>query len=138
VEARVPFVIRLNMGANPTLFYYDEEQKQDLHLLVAPINKPKCYRQVYYMGEVCLNVAGIWRYGFKEPLWIMTNLEPEVGLALYAKRMKIETCFRDLKSLLHIDQVMNKSQLYPNRMLAMVLSAYAVSLLVSEAIRDVQ
>jgi hypothetical protein len=106
--------------------------------LIAPINKPKIYRQVFYMGEVCLHVTGIWRYGFKEPIWIMTNMDPEEGLALYAKRMKIEICFRDLKSLLHIDKVMNKSQLYLNKMLAMLMLAYAISLLVGEAIRDVQ
>jgi hypothetical protein len=47
----VQFVIRLNMGANPPLFYYDAEQKQRLQLLVAPINKPQIYRQVYYMGR---------------------------------------------------------------------------------------
>jgi hypothetical protein len=138
VEEGVHFVIRLNMGAHPPNFYYDAEQKQRLRLLVAPINKPQIYRQVYYMGEVCLNVVGIWRYGFNEPMWIMTNMDPEAGLALYDQRMKIEICFRDLKSLLHMDKVMNKSQLYLEKMLAMVMLAYAVSLVVGEAIRDVQ
>ena len=138
VDEDVHFVIRLNMGANPPLFYYDAARKQPLQLLVAPINQPQIYRQVYYMGEVCLNVVGIWRYGFKEPMWIITNLEPEAGLALYDQRMKIEICFRDLKSLLYIDKVMNKSQVYLNKMLAMVFLAYAITLLVGEAIRDVQ
>jgi hypothetical protein len=138
VEEGVHFVIRLNMGANPPLFYYDTEQKHPLRLLIAPINKPKIYRQVYYMGSVCLNVVGIWRYGFKEPMWIITNMEPEAGLALYDQRMKIEICFRDLKSLLHIDKVMNKSQRYLDKVLAMVMLVYAVCLMVGEAIRDVQ
>lgn len=138
VEEKVNFVIRLNMGANAPRFYYDDEQKRQLRLLIAPLNKPRIYRQVYYMGEVPLNVIGIWRFGFKEPMWIMTNMEPEDGLALYEKRMKIEICFRDLKSLLHIDKVMNKSHLYLNKMLAMVMLAYAISVVVGEAIRDVQ
>ena len=138
VDEGVRFVIRLNMGAHPALFYYDAERKQRLQLLVAPINKPQIYRQVYYMGEVCLNVIGIWRYGFSQPMWIITNMDPEAGLALYDQRMKIEICFRDLKSLLHIDKVMNKSQVYLNKMLALVMLAYAISLLVGEAIRDVQ
>jgi len=138
VDADMHFVIRLNMGANPPLFYYDAERKQRLQLLVAPLNKPQIYRQVYYMGEVCLNVIGIWRYGFSQPMWIITNMEPEAGLALYCQRMKIEICFRDLKSLLHIDKVMNKSQVYLNKMLAMVMLAYAISVVVGEAIRDVQ
>jgi hypothetical protein len=138
VEENVSFEIRLKMGAHPLHFYYDVEQKHPLRLLIAPINKSQIYRQVYYMGEVCLNVIGIWHYGFKEPMWIMTNMEPEVGFALYEQRMKIEICFRDLKSLLHIDKVMNKSQVYLNKMLAMVMLAYAISLIVGEAIRDVQ
>jgi hypothetical protein len=65
-------------------------------------------------------------------------MEPEVGLDLYYKRMKIEICFRDLKSLLHIDKVMNKSQEYLDKMLAMVMLTYAICLMVGEAIRDVQ
>lgn len=138
VDEGVHFVIRLNMGAHPPRFYYDVEQKHSLRLLIAPINKPKIYRQVYYMGEVCLNVIGIWRYGFKDPMWIMTNMDPESALALYDQRMKIEICFRDLKSLLHIDKVMNKSQEYLNKMLAMVILAYAICLVVGEAIRNVQ
>lgn len=138
VKTDVRFVIRLNLGANPPRFYYDAKQKQSLRLLIAPINKVRIYRQVYYQGEVCLNVVGIWRYGFKQPIWIMTNMEPEDGLALYEQRMKIEICFRDLKSLLHIDKVMNKSQEYLDKMLAMVMLAYAICLVVGEAIRDVQ
>lgn len=138
VEADVKFVIRLKTGSNPPKFYYDADQKRSLQLLIAPINKSQIYRKVYYMGEVCLNVIGIWRYGFKDPMWIMTNLEPEEGLALYYQRMKIEICFRDLKSLLHVDKVMFKSQIYLNKMLAMVMLAYAISVVVGEAIRDVQ
>jgi len=138
VEEGVHFVIRLHMGAHAPLFYYDAEQKHPLRLLIAPVNKPEIYRQVYYMGSVCLNVIGIWRYGFKDPMWIMTNMEPEAGLDLYDQRMKIEICFRDLKSLLHIDKIMNKSQVYLNKMLAMVMLAYAISLVMGEAIRDVQ
>jgi hypothetical protein len=137
VDADMKFVIRLKTGSNPPNFYYDADQKRSLQLLIAPINKPKIYRQVYYKGEVCLNVIGIWQYGFKSPLWIMTNLEPQSGLDLYFQRMKIEICFRDLKSLLHIDKVMFKSQVNPNKMLAMVMLAYAISLIVGEAIRDV-
>jgi hypothetical protein len=138
VEEGVHFVIRLNMRAHPPLFYYDAEQKHPLRLLIPPNSQPKTYRQVYYMGDVCLNVIGIWRYGFKDPMWIMTNMEPEAALALYDQRMKIEICFRDLKSLLHIDKVMNKSQRYLDKMLAMVMLAYAVSVVVGEAIRDAQ
>jgi hypothetical protein len=137
VNEGVHFVIRLSMRAHPPDFYYDVERKHPLRLLIAPINKPKIYRQVYYMGEVCLNVVGIWRYGFKEPMWIITNMDPEAALALYDQRMKIEICFRDLKSLLHVNKVMNKNQESLNKMLAMVMLAYAIGIVVGEAIRDV-
>jgi hypothetical protein len=138
VDSGVQFVIRLNLGSNPPKFYYDADQKRELRLAIAPINKSQSYRQVYYKGEVPLNVIGIWQYGFKQPLWIMTNLEPEVGLDLYFMRMKIEICFRDLKSLLHLDKIMNKSQTFLEKMIAMVMLAYAISLVIGEAIRDIQ
>lgn len=138
VDSGIQFVIRLNLGSNPPKFYYDSDQKRELRLAIAPINKPQIYRQVYYKGEARVNVIGIWQYGFKQPLWIMTNLEPDAGLDLYFLRMKIEICFRDLKSLLHLDKIMNKSQLLLEKMIAMVMLAYAISLVIGEAIRDVQ
>ena len=52
--------------------------------------------------------------------------------------MKIEISFRDLKSLLHMDKVMNKSQERLEKILALVMIAYTISLLIGEAIRDVQ
>jgi len=138
VESGMQFVIRLNLGSKPPKFYYDADQKRELRLAIAPINKHQIYRQVYYKGEVPLNVIGIWRHGFQRPLWVMTNLEPEAGLELYFLRMKIEICFRDLKSLLHLNKIMNKSQTLLEKMIAMVMLAYAISLVIGEAIRDVQ
>lgn len=138
VEAGVQFVVRLDLRANPPHFYYDAEQKRRLRLRIPPNGQPKAYRQVYYMGQVRLNVIGIWNYGFKDPIWIMTTLEPEKALDLYFKRMKIESSFRDLKSLLQMDKVMNKSQHLLEKMLALVLIAYAICVFVGEALRDVQ
>jgi hypothetical protein len=43
-----------------------------------------------------------------------------------------------LKSLLHLNQIMNKSQTILEKMIAMVMLAYAISLVIGEAIRDVQ
>ena len=138
LDAHVPFVIRLHLRSNPPNFYYDRDQKIQLHLRMAPLNKPKIYRQVYYMGQVKVNLVGIWQYGFKDPIWLITTLEPEEALRLYFKRMKIEISFRDLKSLLHMDKVMNKSQERLEKILALVMIAYTISLLIGEAIRDVQ
>lgn len=138
LEAQVKFVIRLNMRANPPHFYYDQDQKIRLFLSIAPTGKPQIYRQVYYMGQAKVNVVGIWNYGFKDPIWLVTTMPPEEALRLYFKRMKIEISFRDLKSLLHMDKVMNKSQERLEKLLALVMIAYAIILLIGEAIRDVQ
>jgi hypothetical protein len=134
----IEYVIRLNQGSHPPQFYYDAERKRELKLKIVQGGGTKIYRQVYYKGIIPVNVVGIWQKGFKKPLWILTSGEPEDGLKTYTKRMKIETSFRDLKSLLHIDKVMNKSRTYLQKMIALVLMAYAMALLVGEAIRDVR
>ncbi|MGC8839350.1 MAG: transposase [Anaerolineae bacterium] len=94
------------------------------------------YHQLRYKGRVVVNVAGVWRKGCAEPLWVMSDLAPEEALRIYAARMKIEETFRDLKALLNLDKVMNKSQHYMEQMVALVLLAYTIGLLVGEAVRD--
>jgi len=133
----VRYAIRLSQRAHPPRFYYDADKKQELRLWIGQDGKPKIYRGVYYMGEVLVNVIGVWRPGLRQPLWVITNLEPEAGLQLYQQRMKIEASFRDLKSLLRLDKIMNKSRFYLEQMIALVLIAYALAVLIGEAIRDV-
>ena len=50
--------------------------------------------------------------------------------------MKIEESFKDLKSLLGLKKVMNKSQDNMEKMVALLLIAYAIGLLVGETLRD--
>ena len=50
--------------------------------------------------------------------------------------MKIDECFRDLKSLLGLDKIMNKQQVHMEKMTALVMLAYALGLLIDEGIRD--
>ena len=57
-----------------------------------------------------MNVAGVWEPGHPEPLWIITDLDPKEALSIYRKRMAIEESFRDLKSLLGLERLMNKTQ----------------------------
>jgi len=135
---QIKYVIRLNQGSQPPKFYYDARGKRELKLKIAPGDEPKIYRQVYYQGVLLVNIVGVWEAGFKSPLWIITNLEPEEGLRIYKLRTKIEVCFRDLKSLLHLHQIMNKSRTYLEKALALILITYAIALLVGEAIRDVR
>ena len=53
------FVIRLNTGTRPT---FTDREGKEVKLSLA-------------LGQR-VNVAGEWRRGFQEPLWVMTNLEP--------------------------------------------------------------
>jgi hypothetical protein len=62
----------------------------------------------------------------------MSNLEPERALNIYLGLMKIEENFKDLKSLLHMDRVMNKRRDYMERLVAWALIAYAIGFVVGE------
>jgi len=50
--------------------------------------------------------------------------------------MKIDESFKDLKSLLNLKKVMNKGREQMEKVVALVLLAYAIGLLVGEALRD--
>ncbi len=133
VAAQVNFVIRLHLGSHPPTFT-DAEGRQVP--LVVGLGEEVIHRQRRYKGQVLVNVVGIWRKGQREPLWVMSNLDPEAALVIYAARMKVDETFRDLKNLLALDKLMNKSQQYMEPMVALVLIAYTIGLLLGEALRD--
>ncbi len=130
----VKFVIRLNVGSK----VHFTDQDGDPVALAIHVGERVIHKGIYYRGnrKVKVNLIGYWKEGFKEPLWVVTNLEkPEEALEIYKSRMKIEESFRDLKSLLRLDKVMNKSQEYLEKMIDMVMLAYAIGLLIGESIR---
>jgi hypothetical protein len=133
VEEGIAFVIRLNLGRQQPILLDDEDRRVKLHVTRG---KQVSYQGLRYKGKVQVNVAGIWRKGLKEPLWVITNLDPEEGLSIYRQRMKIEESFKDLKSLLCMDKVMNKRQENMEKMLALVMIAYSIGLMLGEAVRD--
>lgn len=133
LAARVNFVIRLHRGSHPPTFT-DAEGRQVP--LVVGLGEKVIHRQLRYKGQVLVNVIGLWRKGQREPLWVMSNLDPEAAWAIYAARMKIEETFRDLKNLLALDKLMNKTQQHMEQMVALVLIAYTIGLLLGEALRD--
>ncbi len=133
VHAGVNFVIRLNLRSHPPKLYTVEGHEV---VLMLGIGQQETYRQVRYRNQVPVNIIGIWRKGMREPLWVMSNLEPERALQIYLGRMKIEEAFRDLKSLLGLDRLMNKTQHNMEQLAALTMIAYAVGLLVGEALRD--
>lgn len=126
------FVIRLNTGTRPP---FTDEAGKRLRLSLAP-GKRVVRRGLYYNGQVPVNVAREWQKGFKEPLWVITNLEPEEALEIYRARMKIDESFKDLKNLLNLERLMNKKRELMEKMVALVLMAYAIGLLLGEAVRD--
>lgn len=133
VHAQVNFVIRLNLRSQPPKLYTAEGREV---ILMLGLGQQEVYHQVRYRNQVPVNIIGIWRKGMREPLWVMSNLAPERALEIYLGRMKIEEAFRDLKSLLGLDRLMNKTQHNMEQLAALTMIAYAVGLLVGEAVRD--
>jgi len=131
---QINFVIRLKLGSHPPQFF--DENKQRVELMAEP-GKTVVYRNLFYKGKVRINVIGYWQPGYAEPLWVMTNLQAEVGGQIYFARMKIEETFRDLKSLLGLEKVMNQHQAKMEQMVALVMLAYTLGVLVGEELRDV-
>jgi hypothetical protein len=134
VAAGIHFVIRLRMGSKPPTFLNEEGRRVALN--ISQNGKKVTFYHLYYQGKVAVNIVGIWNKGFKQPLWVMTDLSPDQGLAIYYARTKIEQSFRDLKSLLSLDKLMNKTQSNMQKMVSMMLIAYVIGVLVGEAIRD--
>lgn len=129
VQEEVAFVIRLRLGAS----FYDLEG-QPVALSVKK-GETRLLNKVFYMGKVLVNVVGVWQPGLKEPMWIMTNLPAASGLSIYQQRMKIEECFRDLKSLLGLEKMMHKKRDHMEQMVTLVLIAYAIGLILGESLR---
>jgi hypothetical protein len=94
------------------------------------------YREVWYKGQVRVHLIGLWKPEWAEPLWVMSNLEPEEALRIYLQRMKIAEAFRDLKGLLGLGRQMNKSREYMEKVVALLLLVYTIGLLVGERWRD--
>lgn len=125
----IHFVIRLKVGPK----FCDKEGKAVALSIMK--GETRILNKVFYMGKVFVNVIGVWQKGFSEPIWIMTNLDAKEGLAIYNQRMKIEETFRDLKNLLNFHKLMNKRRTLMEKMVAMILIAYAIVLVVGEALR---
>ena len=83
-----------------------------------------------------MNLAGKWEKGFAEPMWVISDQEPELALSIYILREQIDESFRDLKSLLNLNKIMNKKRTNMEKMVALILLAYAIGLLVGETVRD--
>ena len=65
----------------------------------------------------------------------MTNLDAKHALDIYLQRMKIDESFRDMKNLLGLDKLMNKRRDHMEKMVALLLIAYAIGLWLGETLR---
>lgn len=126
------WVVRLNKGGGAK---FTDGEGDETPLLIDKGEKRE-FEGVHYRGRTKVNVAGVWREGFTEPLWVMGDLPPERLVEVYSERMKIEQSFKDAKSLLDIDKAMNKKRSQLETTLALVLIAYALGLMVGEGARD--
>lgn len=133
LEEQISWVIRLNLRAHPPKFY--NADGKEVTLTISP-GETVALNQIWYMGKVQVNVIGTWKKGLDEPMWVMTNLEAKRGLQIYFARMKIEETYRDLKSLLGMTKLMNKQQVYMEKMVALLLLVFTIGLLVGEELRD--
>ena len=132
----IQFVIRLNLGDERKQPRLIDAEGNPIKLLIKP-GQTVVHHNVYYLGTVKVNLVGYWRKSLSKPLWVITTLEPKLGLEIYLKRMKIEETFRDCKDLLHLTKLMNKNQPLLEQMIALCLLAYTVGVWLGEAIRDV-
>jgi len=130
ITENLNFVIRLKVGPN----FFDQEGKPVA--LSVPKGEKRVLNKVFYMGKVFVNVIGWWQAGLSEPMWVMTNLPAEQGLAIYLQRMKIEETFRDMKNLLGLEKMMPKKRELMEKMVALMMIAYAVTLILGETLRN--
>jgi len=130
VYEKINFVICLKEGPK-----FTDQEGNPVALSVCK-GETRILNKVFYMGKVFVNVIGVWGEGFSKPLWVMTNLDAEQGLAIYLQRMKIEECFRDMKNLLGLKKLMNKRRDHMEKMVALLLIAYAISLWLGETLRS--
>ncbi len=66
----------------------------------------------------------------------MSNLQPERAWQIYLARMKIEQAFHNLKGLLGLTCLMNQQPDNMEKMVAILLLVYAITLWIGENPRD--
>ena len=133
-EAGLEWVVRLNTNSGVKITD-DEFEGEEIPLVIEKGQKRQL-EGVYYRGRLKVSVSGIWPKDQREPLWVMGSLEPGRLVEVYEQRMKIEQTFKDAKSLLEMEKVMNKKRGHLQITLALVLLAYGLGLMVGEAARD--
>jgi hypothetical protein len=67
-------------------------------------------------------------------------IQPQLSGARHAEFVicdqSIEECFRNMKNLLGLEKLMNQPSAYMEKMVALIMLAYAIGLWLGEALRD--
>ena len=137
VQEQMPFVIRLNTGNKVRLTQQPDRpgQRQPRVPLTLSHGQTCVWPCLYYKGCIPVTVAAYWKPGLRQPLLVMTNLDGGKALAIYRQRMKIEQCFRDLKSSLGLDKNMSQDPQRLEQLLGLALLGYAVGVVIGEQVR---
>lgn len=97
----------------------------------------KTWSGLFYKGKIKVNVAAVWKAGFKSPLFVVTSLEDaDQAIDLYLQRMKIELMFRDLKSEMGVDKNMSMKRENMQKLIVLAMLAYTMAALVGEKVRE--
>jgi hypothetical protein len=97
----------------------------------------KIWRDVYYKGKIKVNLIGVWDPKYKNPLYIITNYDPEDALRIYKLRMKLEESFRDVKDKFGITKIMTKTRANFIKLILLAFLAYGLLLLVGETLKNI-
>jgi hypothetical protein len=75
-----------------------------------------------------------------QPQWTSPVAQPQLSGTCHTEFVicdqSIEEAFRDLKSLLNFNKLMNKRRFWMERMVALILIAYTLALLLGEGLRS--
>ncbi|WP_376790947.1 transposase [Thermoflexus sp.] len=132
-EEAIHWVIRWNLGSPPPQFLDSEGQEVALEMVPGGMLMD---RDVGDKGPVPGNGIGLRRKGCGEPLGRRTDWDPNEGLRMDRKRMRIEEKFRDRKSRFGMGRLMNKRWGYREQMRALLWIGYATADRMGERWRD--
>jgi hypothetical protein len=125
VRRRVYFAIRVNQNA---LIEWQGRRRR-LRDLALRRDVVYWYSNVKYRqdGVVTVNLAVLWRSGYAEPWYIVTNLySSRLAIGWYEKRTGIEEMFRDLKTHLGMEHTRIHDADRLDRLLIGMILAYLV------------
>jgi hypothetical protein len=129
----IQFVISLNIGKGIRVI---DDTGRLVKLQIHP-GETLIRPNMYYLGKVKVIIIGYLPKVLSKHLWVITTVQPEEGLEIYRKWMKIEQTFRDCKDSLHLPKLMNKQQRHLEQMISLTLIAYNNGLWYGEALPDI-